>query len=131
MPIWSAKRGILAGPKRREGSDRMIVQLVRASIKPVQRDRWLEVIRRNAAQTRAEEGCQDYQVAEDLEAPNTFVIIERWANMDTVYNHFRNQFEELMAALGDVFAAPPEASIHEVASTLSLEEVLAAAGVAQ
>lgn len=109
----------------------MVIQLVRASIKPDQRDRWLEVIRENAAQTRVEEGCEGYQVAEDLEAPNTFVIIERWANLEAVYSHFRNHFEELMAALGDVFAAPPEASIHEVSSTLSLDEVLAAAGLAR
>ena len=109
----------------------MVIQLVRASIKPDQRDRWLEVIRENAAQTRVEEGCEGYQVAEDLEAPNTFVIIERWANLEAVYSHFRNQFEDLMAALGDVFAAPPDASIHEIASTKSLPEVLAGAGIAQ
>jgi quinol monooxygenase YgiN len=109
----------------------MIVQLVKASIKPEQRDHWLEVIARNAALTRAEEGCEGYQVAEDLEAPNTFVIIELWANLDAVYSHFRNEFEELMAALGDVFALPPQVSIHEVASTLTLEEVLAAAGIAR
>jgi len=109
----------------------MIVQVVKASIKPERRDHWLEVIRRNAAQTRAEEGCEGYQVAEDLEAPNSFVIIELWANLDAVYSHFRNEFEELMGALGDVFAAPPEASIHEVASTLTLGEVLAAVGIAQ
>jgi quinol monooxygenase YgiN len=107
----------------------MIVQIVRASIKPGRRDQWLEVIRRNAAQTRAEEGCEGYQVAEDLEAPNTFVIVELWANMDAVHNHFRAQFEPLMASLGDVFAAPPEAAIHQVSSTLTLGEVLAAAGI--
>src|SRR5688572_13543997 len=109
----------------------MIVQLVRASIKPEQRDHWLEVIARNATDTRAEEGCEGYQIAEDPEAPNTFVIIELWANMEAVHSHFRNEFEELMAALGDVFASPPQAWIHEVASTLTLEEVLAAAGIAQ
>jgi quinol monooxygenase YgiN len=109
----------------------MVVQIVRASIKPEQRDRWLEVIRQNAVQTRAEEGCEGYQVAEDLEVPNSFVIVELWTSLDAVYDHFRSQFEGLMAALGDVFAAPPEASIHEVASTLSLGEVLAAAGIAQ
>jgi quinol monooxygenase YgiN len=108
----------------------MIVQLVRASIKPEQRDRWLDVIGRNATQTRAEEGCQGYQVAEDLETPNNFVIVELWTNLDAVKDHFRAQFQELMAALGDVFAAPPEAFIHEVVSTLTLEEVLAAAGIA-
>lgn len=108
----------------------MLVQLVRASIKPEQRDRWLEVIRRNAARTRAEEGCEGYRVAEDLETPNNFVIVEHWTSLDAVHTHFRNQFKELMAELGDVFAAPPEAHVHEVASTLTLEQVLAGAGIA-
>jgi quinol monooxygenase YgiN len=109
----------------------MIIQIVRASIKPEQRDRWLEVIERNATQTRADEGCQSYQVAEDLEAPNNFVIVELWTSLEAVKNHFRAQFEELMAALGEVFAEPPEGFIHEVASTLTLQEVLAAAGIAR
>jgi quinol monooxygenase YgiN len=110
-------------------SSRMVVQLVRASIKPEQRDRWLKVIRQNAARTRAEVGCESYQIAEDLEAPSTFVIVELWASMDALHKHFRAQFEGLMAALGDVFAKPPEVVIHEVASTLTLGEVLAAAGI--
>ena len=109
----------------------MIVQIVRASIKPEQRDRWLEVIRKNAESTRDEEGCEGYQVAEDLEAPNSFVIVELWTDLDAVHKHFRNQFEDLMAALGDVFAAPPEAFVHEIASTKSLPEILAGAGMTQ
>jgi quinol monooxygenase YgiN len=109
----------------------MIVQIVRASIKPDHRDRWLEVIRQNAAQTRAEEGCEGYQVAEDLEMPNTFVIVEMFTNMEVLYEHLRNQFEGIMGALGDAFAAPPDASIHEIASTKSLPDVLAEAGIAQ
>lgn len=40
---------------------RMIVQLISASIKPEHRDRWLEVIERNAVRTRAEEGCEGYR----------------------------------------------------------------------
>lgn len=108
----------------------MIVQVVNASIKPEQRDRWLEVIERNAAQTRAVEGCESYQVAEDLEKPNSFVLVELWTDLDAVKNHFRAHFEDLMADLGETFAAPPEAVIYEVSSTLTLEEVLAAAGIA-
>ena len=109
----------------------MVIQLVKASIKADQREHWLEVIEGNAARTRVEEGCEGYQVAEDLEKPNTFVIVEWWDSLEAVHTHFRNQFEELMAALGDVFEAPPEASIHEVASTLSLDEVLEAAGLSR
>ena len=109
----------------------MIVQIVRASIKAEHRDLWFEVIRRNATQTRAEEGCEGFQVAEDLEVPNSFVIVEMFRNMDALHEHFRGQFQGIMAALGDAFAAPPDASIHEIASTKSLGEVLAEAGIAQ
>jgi quinol monooxygenase YgiN len=109
----------------------MLIQIIRASIKPEQRDHWLAVIQENAARTRTEDGCERYQIAEDLEASNNFIIVEQWTSLDAVYTHFRNQFAGLMAALGDVFAAPPEASVHEVASTLTLEQVLAGAGIAQ
>ena len=110
----------------------MVVQVVRVAIRPGQRERWLEIIRGNAAQTRSEPGCEDYQVCEDLEAPNTFVLVERWASMDAQLDHFRRpEFGELMESLGDLLAGPPEVSIHEVASTRTLDEALAAAAGAQ
>jgi quinol monooxygenase YgiN len=110
----------------------LVIQLVRVSIVPEQRDKWLELIRLNAAQTRAEEGRESYEIGEEVETPNTFVITERWTSLDAQYSHFRNpQFAQLMGALRDVLAGPPEVSIHEVASTLTLDEALAAAGVSQ
>jgi hypothetical protein len=52
------------------------------------------------------------------------------ANLEAQYDHFKTaEFAQLMGALGDVLAGPPEVSIHEVASTLTLEDALAAAGV--
>jgi quinol monooxygenase YgiN len=108
----------------------MIIQVVRASIKPAARDLWLEVVRQNAIKTRSAEGCESYQIGEDLEVPNTFIILEHWTDLNAIHSHFRNQFKDLMALLGDVFAAPPQASFYEVTSTRTLAEVLAAAGVA-
>jgi quinol monooxygenase YgiN len=106
----------------------MVIQLVSVSIRPQQRERWLELIRRNAAQTRAEEGCESYRISEDLETPNDFVVVERWSSLEAQYSHFRRpEFGELMGALGDVLAGPPEVSIHEVGSTLTLDEALAGA----
>jgi quinol monooxygenase YgiN len=96
----------------------MVIQLVRVAIKPEQRETWLVLVRQNAAETRAEEGCESYEIGEDIETPNIFVIVERWADLNAQYEHFRNpRFGELMGALGDVLAAPPEVSISEVAST--------------
>ena len=110
----------------------MVIQIVRVSIAPERRARWLELIRMNAAQTRAEEGCESYEIAEDVETPNTFSIVERWTNLEAQYSHFRNpEFGDLMGALRGVLAGPPEVSIHEVASTQSLDEALSAAGVSQ
>ena len=109
----------------------MVLQVVRVPIKPEQRDRWLQLIRINAAQTRAEEGCESYRVCEDIETPNAFVLVEEWTSMDAQYEHFRNpEFGRLMGSLGDLLAGPPEVAIHEVASTQTLDEALAAAGVA-
>jgi quinol monooxygenase YgiN len=108
----------------------MVIQIVNVSIKPKQRDRWLELIRANALETRAEEGCESYQISEDIETPNNFVLVERWADLEATFRHFRApEFGELMGALADVIAGPPEVSIHEVASSLTLDEALAAAGV--
>lgn len=108
----------------------MVIQLVTVSIKPEQRDRWLELVRVNAAQTRTEDGCVSYQISEDIETPNQFAIVERWASLEAQYGHFRTpEFGRQMGALGDVLAGPPEVSIHEVASTLTLDEALSAAGV--
>lgn len=106
----------------------MVIQLVKASIMPEHRDRWREVIGRNAADTRAERGCEGYVVTEDLEHPNSFVIVEWWTDMPSIEEHLRNQFEALMAALGGVFATPPEAAFYEVSSTLTLDQVLQRAG---
>src|ERR671919_3081221 len=119
-----------AGTGVREGAHDMVIQLVRVSINPDQRGKWLELIRANAAQTRTEDGCESYEVCEDVETPSTFVLVERWRDIDVQYDHFRNpKFGELMGSLGDVLAGPPEVSINEVGSTLTLDEALAAAGV--
>ena len=108
----------------------MVLQVVNVSIAPEQRDRWLELIRANAAHTRAEEGCESYQVSEDLETPDNFVIVERFASLEAQHSHFRTpEFGELMGALDGIVAGPPEVSIYEVSSTVTFEEALAAAGV--
>ena len=107
----------------------MVIQLVRATVRPDQRERWLDIVRANVAETREEGGCEGIVACEDLENPNTFVLVERWRDLEAQYDHFRRpEFGELMESLGDILAGPPEISIHEVASTQTFDEALAAAG---
>jgi quinol monooxygenase YgiN len=106
----------------------MVIQVVKVSIKPEQRERWLEIVRSNAPRTRTEEGCESYQIGEDIETPNNFVLVEEWASLEAQYAHFRSpDFGKLMGSLADVLAGPPLVSIHEIASTLTLDEALKAA----
>ena len=108
----------------------MIIQLVRVSIQPDRREQWLELVKENVAQSRSEDGCERYEICEDIESPNTYVLVERWRDLDAQYEHFRNpKFGELMGALGEVLAGPPEVSLHEVSRTLTLDEALVEAGV--
>ena len=110
----------------------MVIQVVVVSIRPEKRDAWLELVRANAAQTRSEVGAESYHIGEDVENPNSFIIVEHWANMDAQYAHFkRPEFADLMASLGDILAGPPEVSIHAVASTMTLDEALETAGVSR
>ncbi|ONI80521.1 hypothetical protein ALI22I_45340 [Saccharothrix sp. ALI-22-I] len=107
----------------------MVIQIVRVAIRPEMRARWLDVVRVNAERTRAEDGCEGYEVCEDVETPDTFVIVERWASLDAQFRHFRTpDFRRLLAGLGELVAGPPEVSINEVPRTLTLDEALAAAG---
>ena len=106
----------------------MVVQVVRVSIKPEQRDRWLELIGLNAAHTRSAEGCESYVVGEDVERPDAFILVEEWTSMQAQLAHFRNpEFARLMESLQDVLAGPPDVSIHSVSSTQTLDEALATA----
>jgi quinol monooxygenase YgiN len=111
----------------------MVIQIVNVSIRSEKRDRWLELIRANVAETlAAEQGCESYQVSEDIDTPNKFLIVERWTSSEAQYSHFRRpEFAELMSALGDLIAEPPDVSLNEIASTSTLDEALAAAGVSQ
>ena len=108
----------------------MVIQVVKVAIRPDQRDRWLELIELNAAQTRAEDGCESYLVCENVESPGEFVLVEEWTNLEAQYRHFRApEFADLMGSVADVLAGPPDVSIHEIASTQTLDEALEAAGV--
>jgi hypothetical protein len=51
----------------------MALQIVNVSIRPEQRDRSLDLVRANAAQTR--EGCESCEIGEDIEIPNRLFAI--------------------------------------------------------
>jgi quinol monooxygenase YgiN len=108
----------------------MVIVHVSVPIKSEARSRWLEIVEAVIGPTRAEEACRSYQVYEDIDAQNRFIFVEEWDGLDGLYRHFQApHFTEFFAALGDMLARPPEGSVHEVASTLTIDDALRASGV--
>ncbi len=64
--------------------------------KPGQREQILEAFNRNVPLVKAEQGCIEYGATVDTEdagpiqtpyGPDTFVVIEKWADMDALRAH--------------------------------------------
>jgi quinol monooxygenase YgiN len=106
----------------------MIVVLARISLKPDERERFLKLAGEVSGPSRAEAGCLDYRGYLDAEQPGEFIFVERWDSVDALQEHFRTEhFGRFAAALPDVIAGEPQVQIYEVASTVAMEDVQAAA----
>jgi quinol monooxygenase YgiN len=107
----------------------MVLVHARVSIKPEARERWFSMVEVVVKVTRTEDACRTYRVYEDIQVPNSFIFVEEWQDLDGLYRHFRApHFRQFFDALPEVLAGPPDAAVIDVASTVTLNDALAAAG---
>jgi len=77
---------------------------------PAQRDRAITV--------RNEDGCAGYEVAERLDEPVSFVIVQTWTSADALRAHFATEAHAgYQHAVDELLATPSEVTIHQVEST--------------
>lgn len=71
-------------------------------IKPERRELALELARRMGVATRLEPGCITYDFYIGLADPNTLLLFQEWADMDSLSAHFETQhMDEFMRQLPD------------------------------
>lgn len=64
------------------------------------------------AKTRKERGCLQYDLNQDPAAPESYLLYERWNNLEDLKSHLASEhIATMFAALSDVLANPPEARI--------------------
>ena len=64
--------------------------------------------------SQAEPGCLAYQVSRDLDDPLTFILYDRWANLQAVVNHEASpHFRAGVARMKGLVAGKPEVTILE------------------
>ena len=62
--------------------------------------------------TRQEKGNRAYDLNRDTKTPTQYVVYERWQNVAALEAHLKAPYiTTLLTELGDLVAAPPEASI--------------------
>ena len=67
---------------------------------------------------RREPGCVDYEVAELLDEPAAFLVVETWASADAMREHFRSPAHATyQQQVGQLLARPSEVVLHDVATT--------------
>jgi quinol monooxygenase YgiN len=71
-----------------------------------------------AIAARGEDGCSGYEVAELLDEPVSFVIVQTWTSAETLRAHFSTEAHaSYQHAVDELLATPSEVVIHQVASS--------------
>lgn len=79
---------------------------------PANRERVRELALRFVAPARAEPGCLYYQLHQKLDAPDTFFIIDGWANQAAVDAHAGNEHvAEVMKELRPLLICGPSLTL--------------------
>jgi quinol monooxygenase YgiN len=77
-----------------------------------------QLLAERARDVRAEEGCFSYEVAEVVDEPATFLVVQTWTSSETLRAHFSTEahgaYQHQVDAL---LATPSKVAVHEVAST--------------
>jgi quinol monooxygenase YgiN len=72
-----------------------------------------------ATVTRAEPGCERYDVAELLDEPATFLVVQTWASADVMRAHYASEdHATYQHQVDELLARPSEVVVHEVAGTV-------------
>jgi quinol monooxygenase YgiN len=71
-----------------------------------------------AVAARAEPGCAGYEVAELVDEPATFLVVETWRSLDALRAHFgSDEHASYQHRVDELLARPSEVLVHDVAAT--------------
>src|SRR5689334_18714494 len=78
-----------------------------------------ELLVARARVARREPGCVDYEVAELLDEPAGFLVVETWATAEAMRAHFASAAHaDYRHQVDEMLATPSEVVVHEVAATV-------------
>ena len=116
--LWAEVKGRC----EHEGTPTMIIIIGSVSIQPDKRELFLAETNKAVRASRAEDGVSRYELVESVEKPNTFLLIEEYADEAVLASHAESQhMQALGAVLGQVLAGPPDVRQYNVSSVQTPE----------
>ena len=71
-----------------------------------------------AHDVRAEDGCATYEVAELLDEPAAFLVVQTWTSPEAMRAHFSTEAHAAYQhEVDELLATPSDVVLHQVAST--------------
>ena len=96
----------------------MIVIIGKVSIQPTKLEQFFSEVKKAIEATRKEAGVSRYELVQPVEEPNTFMLIEEYADEAALASHSETEhLKRLGAMLGTMLAGPPEVKKYNVTST--------------
>ncbi len=96
----------------------MILIIGKCSIQPDKLEQFLSEVNKAIEATLKENGISRYELVQLVGEPNTFSLIEEYADEATLVSHMGTEhMKTLIATLGTMLVGPPDVKKYIVAST--------------
>jgi len=95
----------------------MLILHVYMKVNPEKRELFFDATKQVVAGTVAEEGNISYHLYEDTVEPNTFILVEKWQDAESLEQHGQTaHFQAFMSVMQEqnLLLAPPQLEKYEV-----------------
>lgn len=92
----------------------MIIIHARMSVKPANKEEFLQEIEAVIEASRAEAGNNSYDLFQDPKETTNFVMVENWKDMEAVQAHnTSSHFQKFIAAAKEMLSTPLQADVYQ------------------
>ncbi len=93
----------------------MIVVYAKSTVPEKNIDKYLEIAKKLAEETRKENGNIFYEMIQDTNNKNVLAFIEKWDNLEVLDKHMKtSHFTTLVPQLNELREEESELTIHEI-----------------
>jgi len=99
----------------------VILSTLKMIVRPENRKALLETLRGLLEPARVERGCLSYDLYEDVENSNAFILIEEWETQEDLERHISKDSQRRLLELMNLLSQEPVMRFNMVSHTVGME----------